>query len=89
MLDSNKIDLNEGKTTIHSYIVDVAKQESSFLYFILESNEGICFYSTLEHQEGDPNRKIVINVPTGLLTEFEQIMARLSQSITGIEIQAV
>jgi hypothetical protein len=43
--------------------IRVAKADSAFVYFILESNEGLSFYSTLEHNEGDLFRDILIHSP--------------------------
>jgi hypothetical protein len=31
------------------YIIRLSKEDSAFFYFQLESNDGLCFYSTLEH----------------------------------------
>lgn len=38
----------------------VTKEDSAFLYFQLESNEGLCFYSTIPHQNGDKHRDVTI-----------------------------
>lgn len=48
-------------------VLRLTKESSSFLYFILESNEGLCFYSTLPYEIGDENRDIELNIPI----EFE------------------
>lgn len=63
-------------------IIETPKNDSSFLYFTLESNEGIAFYSTLDHQEGDQERIIECFVPIELKKEFEEIIESLKKTIT-------
>jgi hypothetical protein len=31
------------------FILRLSKEDSAFFYFQLESNDGLCFYSTLDH----------------------------------------
>lgn len=33
---------------LHHLIIRVSKNDSAFVYFTFESNEGLCFYSTLD-----------------------------------------
>ena len=63
-------------------VIETPKNDSSFLYFTLESNEGIAFYSTLAHQEGDQERVIECFVPLELKQEFTNIIESLKQTIT-------
>lgn len=46
--------------TLFNFVIRVPKKESSFTYFILEANEGLCFYSTLDWPEGVGYRDIDI-----------------------------
>jgi hypothetical protein len=46
--------------TLFRFIVRTPKEHSSFLYFQMESNEGVCFYSTLEASLGTAFRDIEI-----------------------------
>lgn len=55
-------------------ILRVPKAHSSFLYFSLEANEGICFYSTLDHQTGDTHRDIDLYVPIEFKGQFENFL---------------
>lgn len=55
-------------------IVRVPKQNSVDIYFILESNEGLCFYSTLEESEGTSYRDINVQ---GSVAYFDQAYAIL------------
>lgn len=45
---------------MYQIIIELSKEDSSFLYFTLEANEGLCFYSTKDHHNGDPNRTVEI-----------------------------
>ena len=55
---------------LFNYTIRVPKKDSAFLYFQLEANEGLCFYSTLESSLGQPYRDIEIKGHTSLETEF-------------------
>jgi hypothetical protein len=61
--------------------IEVDKKDSSFIYFTFEANEGICFYSTLDHKEGDQNRRIYISYTSSLHNEFLTIFNYLKKSI--------
>ncbi len=47
-------------TKAYHSVIRVSKADSAFLYFKLEANEGLCFYSTLPFAKGDPYRDIKI-----------------------------
>ena len=55
---------------IHTIIIRVTKKDSSYVYFTLEANEGLCFYSTLDHQKESEFRDIEINLTNSLVNEF-------------------
>lgn len=59
-------DLFNQDSQVKKIIVRVSKEDSSFLYFTLEANEGLCFYSTLKSSEGTNFRDVEIYVPTDL-----------------------
>lgn len=56
----------------------VKKEDSAFVYFILESMEGVASYSTLLHHEGDRHRDIEVRVPGDLQTEFQEVKEALA-----------
>ena len=66
---------------IHQIIIRVAKKDSSYVYFTLEANEGLCFYSTLDHQKESPHREIEINLTSSLLNEFLTVFSFLNKTI--------
>jgi len=64
------------------YIIRVPKEQSSFTYFTLESNEGLCFYSTLEHEKGQLYRDIDIKGSLDFKEEVDHILEMLSKSFS-------
>lgn len=64
--------------------ITLPKHQTAFLYFILESLEGLVFYSTLEHQKGDMFRRMEIYCPGENFADFSPIMDEL---IPMLEIQ--
>jgi len=62
-------------------VIRVPKKESAFTYFTLESNEGLCFYSTLEESMGQGHRDIEITAHISLRSELEHVLANLEKSI--------
>lgn len=66
---------------IHTIIIRVPKKDSSYVYFTLEANEGLCFYSTLKHQKESPFRDIEIKLTNSLTNEFLTVFKFLSDNI--------
>lgn len=73
---------NKNDQVIEKLILKMTKEDSSFFYFTMEAHEGICFYSTLPHQEGDKDRLIECLVPTELEPEFKATLSSLQKEIT-------
>ena len=71
--------MNAPRRNLFSILVKVPKEDSCFLYFQLESNEGLCFYSTVGETKGFMTREILIN---GSL-EFHEATCELIKSIQG------
>ena len=59
------------------------KDQSSFIYFTLEANEGLAFYTTQPHQEGDKHRDIECFTPISLKDEFLALIESLKEP-TGL-----
>ncbi len=62
-------------------IIRVAKADAAFTYFILESNEGICFYSTLDQSLGMGYRDIEIHASIDFKDETLRILQNLSKEV--------
>ena len=41
--------MDEQKNQLFHYVIRLNKEDSAFFYFQLEANDGVAFYSTLEH----------------------------------------
>ena len=59
----------------------VSKNESSFLYFTLEANENVAFYSTIPFEKGQAYRDIVINCTPELKTHLLGVLDHLQKKI--------
>ena len=62
-------------------VIRVPKQESAFLYFQLEANEGLCFYSTLQESLGQGHRDIEVTADISLEEEVKRLLEYLSKTI--------
>lgn len=54
------------------------REDSVLIYCILESHEGMGFYSTLDHSAGDRGREIELFVPLGHEAEADAVLADLA-----------
>jgi len=61
--------------------IRVRKQDSAFLYFILEASEGITSYSTLHHKPGDPYRDLELRIPPDFVAEVEDLLKSLGEMV--------
>lgn len=59
-------------------IIRVPKEESAFTYFQLEANEGLAFYSTFPHENGDIYRDLKISGSLTTLKEVENLLKSLA-----------
>lgn len=55
-------------------IIRVPKEDSAFFYFLLESHEGLAFYSTLHHKNGQDFRDIDMKGSYELLPALETLI---------------
>ncbi len=68
--------------TLEQIILRMDKNATSFLYFILESNEGISFYSTMPFEKGQKYRDVVIYNTPELSQDLKNILDHLSKKIS-------
>ena len=61
--------------------IRVRKEDSAYVYFILESYEGITSYSTLDHKVGDPHRDLELRIPPDYLGEVQALLKDLGDMI--------
>lgn len=62
-------------------IIRVPKEESAFVYFTLEANEGLSFYSTLQDSLGEGFRDIAIKTDESLESELDHLIENLGLEI--------
>ena len=66
---------------LYEITVQTHKSDSAFLYFTLEASEGLCFYSTLQHEQGDEARNILIRTPIESKTELIRFLKALEDKV--------
>jgi len=72
--------MTEARHSIYKNI-RVRKEDSAYVYFILESYEGIASYSTLAHRPEDPHRDLELRIPPDFLTEVDELLRSLGEMI--------
>ena len=66
-------------------LIRLRKEDTAFLYFLLESHEGICSYSTLDFETGDPYRVMELRIPPDFVAEVEDLLASLGDMVHELE----
>lgn len=61
--------------------IRVAKADSVFVYWILESYEGIAAYSTLEFLPEDRHRDLELQIPPDFKDEVNALLHRLGETV--------
>lgn len=65
--------------------IRVRKEDSAFVYFILEAHEGIVSYSTLDFRKGDPHRDLELRVPPDFAAEVNRVLERLGGMVYELD----
>lgn len=68
----------EDSKTVHIKRIRVRKEDSAFVYAILEAHEGLASYSTLAHRAGEAHRDLELTIPASLLPEALQMLNSIS-----------
>lgn len=71
--------MSNQSSQLYHYIIRLNKEDSAFFYFQLEANDGICFYSTLEHPHHAQYRDIELRGDLSLKKEMDQIINECSK----------
>ncbi len=71
-------------THAHKIFVRTRKEDSAFLYHILEAHEGLVSYSTLPFERHDAVRDLELLVTVEFQSDLEQVLAELSEWVTVI-----
>ena len=62
-------------------ILRVRKEDSAYLYQILEASEGLTNYSTLPAEKNSPHRDILLHLAPDLIHDVRELIARLGREI--------
>lgn len=63
--------------------IRAAKEDSAYLYSILESYEGLCAYSTLECLPGDRHRDLEMIVPISQEPALRKLLETIKEELGG------
>jgi len=63
---------------VHIKRIRVRKEDSAFVYNILEAHEGLASYSTLSHRPGEAHRDLELTIPDSLLPEALRMLASIN-----------
>ena len=61
--------------------IRVRKEDSAFVYFILESYEGLTSYSTLDFKVGDAYRDLELRIAPDFQAEVDTLLGQLGEMI--------
>lgn len=65
-----------------SLVLRVKKEDSAYLYQVLESYEGLTNYSTLVREKGVPYCDVVLHLAPDLKSTVEELVRRLKEEIS-------
>ncbi len=65
--------------------IRVKKEESAFIYTVLEANEGIASYSTLDHPVGAAYRDLELQIPVKFEEDVDRVLKELGDMIYDLE----
>ena len=68
----------EDSKSVRTMRIRVRKEDSAFIYTILEAHEGLASYSTLSHRVGEAHRDLELTIPVSLLPEALQMLDSIS-----------
>jgi hypothetical protein len=60
-------------------VIRLSKEDSAFLYFTLEANEGLCLYSTLPHKQGENFRDVEIKGDLKFQPQINHLLMQLEK----------
>jgi hypothetical protein len=66
-------------------IIRVRREDSAFVYFILESYEGITSYSTLGFRKEDSFRDLELRIPPDFVDEVDELLRELGDMVYEIK----
>lgn len=73
--------MSEACLKSNKLIVRTLKENSVFVYFLMESLEGVTAYSTLPHKEGDNHRDLLLQFPENFSDEVNDFLDELGDIV--------
>ncbi len=61
-------------THAHKIFIRTKKEDSAFVYHILEAQDGLAAYSTIDFEPHDPFRDLELLVPEELVLQLEALL---------------
>ena len=80
-----KEEISRNTCQVRIRTIRVRKEDSAFIYCLLESYEGIASYSTLESKNGDPHRDLELQVPVDFVEEVEALLQQLGEMVYDLD----
>ena len=68
---------------VTTLVIRLRKEDTAYVYAILEANEGIAAYSTLNGSPGDRHRDLELLVPDGFTEEMDRLLGILTVELKG------
>lgn len=66
-------------------IVRTSKEYSVFIYFLMESLEGVTAYTTIMHSAGDLHRDLLLTVPECFLGELLEFIGDCGKEVSIVD----
>lgn len=76
--------MSKPEPELFHWILRVPKDQAAFLYFQLEANEGLCFYSTLDQSLRESFRDIEIFSPASLEKEVRHFFESMQDQVSPL-----
>ena len=78
----NKASTYQDTQLLFQIVLEMPKADSSFLYFILEAMDNLCFYSTMGHEVGTMMRQVEITCPIEHKMTLQKVLDDLKSKLT-------
>ena len=80
-MENNKVSFIDQNELFH-LVIRLPKNDAAFLYFTLEANEGLCFYSTADHEPHSPFREVIMKGSIEFRNATLKVLESLKKKIT-------
>ena len=67
---------------LYQTLIRTSNQDSVLIYYVLEAQENLCFYSTLDFKQHQSYRDVEIKCTIEMKDELQQVLNGLKKDIT-------